>query len=393
LSNSLPVQSDVATQAAPQNLPTGGIGNAVNAASVFLPADQSGIVKAAPPFTAPKAAVVVNAPNIRGVEQHAIAPTSTPASASTAVPDLNQQSQLASQTPFSIFFSGPGPGMESAAGTLPKMILPGAGSANAGNHNMGAESGASPQMQANVPRGGCARNPAPQNLKDQAVQSSSSSPQALQPQRPGGDGNAVSRETAMAQIASAAAPAVTTTAVVPPAGTPPALGAGSSAKSGPSSFPPASGGAVVETLPVPVPMAGPVQMAQLISRVQQAEMRIGMNTSAFGSVEVRAVVHANDVGLVVGSEKGDLRTLLSNELPAITNTLQEQNLRLHSVNFMQGFAFSNNASGGGDSQQRPFIPQRAATDVASRELKVDESSEQTAPVELRREHNTLSILA
>jgi flagellar hook-length control protein FliK len=101
-------------------------------------------------------------------------------------------------------------------------------------------------------------------------------------------------------------------------------------------------------------------MAQLVNRAEQSEMRIGMNTSAFGSVDVRTTVHANDVSLVIGSEKGDLRTLLANDLPAIANTLQQQSLRLNSVNFMQGFAFSNNFSGGGNSQQQTFVPQRPA---------------------------------
>jgi flagellar hook-length control protein FliK len=98
-------------------------------------------------------------------------------------------------------------------------------------------------------------------------------------------------------------------------------------------------------------------MAQMVNRVGQSEMRIGMNTTAFGSVEVRTTVHASDVGLIIGSEKGDLRGLLSNEMPALTNTLQQQNVRLSSVNFTQSGAFSNNMSGGGDSQQRSFVPQ------------------------------------
>ena len=86
-------------------------------------------------------------------------------------------------------------------------------------------------------------------------------------------------------------------------------------------------------------------------------MRIGLNTSAFGSVEVRTVVHANEVGVLIGSEKGDLRSLLSNELPGIANTLQQQNLRLNQVNF-HGFAFSNNMSSGGEqSQPRSFARQ------------------------------------
>jgi hypothetical protein len=94
----------------------------------------------------------------------------------------------------------------------------------------------------------------------------------------------------------------------------------------------------------------------MMNRVGQSEMRIGMNTSAFGAVDVRTVVHASDVGLVIGSEKGDLRGMMSNEMPGISNSLQQQNLRLNSVSFMQGFASpgNGNSSGGGDSQQRFF---------------------------------------
>jgi hypothetical protein len=105
--------------------------------------------------------------------------------------------------------------------------------------------------------------------------------------------------------------------------------------------------------------AAPVQMVQIVDRAAQSEMRIGLNTSLFGSVEVRTVVAANDVGIVIGSEKGDLRSLLANELPGIASNLQQQNLRLNQVNFHQGFAFSGNlSSGGGDAQPRYFAAPR-----------------------------------
>jgi hypothetical protein len=100
--------------------------------------------------------------------------------------------------------------------------------------------------------------------------------------------------------------------------------------------------------------SGPVQMAQMVNKAEQSEMRIGLNTAAFGNVEVRTVVHANEVGVLIGSEKGDLRSLLAAELPGITSTLQQQSLRLNPVNFHQGFAFSNQMSSGGDSQPRSF---------------------------------------
>jgi hypothetical protein len=110
--------------------------------------------------------------------------------------------------------------------------------------------------------------------------------------------------------------------------------------------------------------AGPVQMAQIVSKTAQSEMRIGLNTASFGSVEIRTVVQANDVGVVIGSEKGDLHSLMTNELPGIASTLQQQNLRLNQVNFHQGFAFSgNSSSGGGDSQPRYFAAARTLPPV------------------------------
>ena len=63
--------------------------------------------------------------------------------------------------------------------------------------------------------------------------------------------------------------------------------------------------------------ASPIQLAQILTKATQAEMRIGLNTQAFGSVEVQTVVHASDVGVLIGSEKGDLRSLLTNDLPGI----------------------------------------------------------------------------
>jgi flagellar hook-length control protein FliK len=117
-------------------------------------------------------------------------------------------------------------------------------------------------------------------------------------------------------------------------------------------------------------------MAQMVDKAAQSEMRIGLNTSAFGNVEVRTVVHANEVGVMIGSEKGDLRSLLSNELPGIANSLQQQNLRLNQVNFhQQGFAFSNQTSSGSDSQRRFFASKPANTTAPPAEMTSAESSE------------------
>lgn len=100
-----------------------------------------------------------------------------------------------------------------------------------------------------------------------------------------------------------------------------------------------------------------------------------MTTSAFGNVEVRTVVHANDVGVLIGSEKGDLRGLLANDLPGIANTLQQQNLRLHQVSFQQGSTLSYNQQSGGNSQARPFAPKMAPGMAARREALHPETGE------------------
>jgi hypothetical protein len=122
-------------------------------------------------------------------------------------------------------------------------------------------------------------------------------------------------------------------------------------------------------------------------------MRIGLNTSAFGSVEVRTVVRANDVGVLIGSERGDLRSLLANELPGIAQSLQQQNLRLNQVNFHQSFAFSNNLTSGGDAHSRSFAPKPANFATLPAETRDGESSEPAEFPVVRQSNGSFSILA
>lgn len=293
------------------------------------------------------------------------------ASSSSTGSESGNGSAMASQTPFSVFFSSPGPGTESAASTLPKMILPAASSAihsPIGDSQIGgaAAPGVSSQSgggHSGVAPSGSSQNPVPTSAADQAANESGSLP-AGQSLRSATDLNAASAPGASSQVGAAAGLAApTASGTTLPLLQQPAPAAASLPK--PDTLPGTTPGnqatTVLATAENPAAAAaGPVQVAQMVSRVGQSEMRIGMNTSAFGSVEVRTVVHASDVGLTIGSEKGDLRGLLGNEMPGITNTLQQQNLRLNSVSFTQGFGSSNNASnasGGGDSQQRSFVPQ------------------------------------
>ena len=397
------VQTDLWAQTGTGN-PVSGIVNAqisasASASSILNPSAQLAPARAALQFAVPRVRDAVATPNVRGAGRGADAPASILTSALSTGPDAGKGLPLASQTPFSVFFSGPGPGAESAASVLPKMMLPVTSSAIRDSHATGTEApSASPQTSL---QSASTHNAAPQITRDSSARAESAIP-AGQPLHREGDVNAANMQLATPHIAAAPARvAPTSAAVTLPLGAPAALVADSLPKTGtlPGAIP---GGTANGSPAVPAPavperpaaaVPGPVQMAQIVSRVQQSEMRIGMNTSAFGSVEVRAVVHANDVGLVIGSEKGDLRSLLSNDMPVIANTLQEQNLRLHSVNFMQGFAFSNNASGGGDSQPRSFVPMRTAVGLGGSEATADDFIERLLPAEFGGGRSGLSILA
>jgi hypothetical protein len=149
------------------------------------------------------------------------------------------------------------------------------------------------------------------------------------------------------------------------------------------------------TADAPTPAsASPLQWAQMANKANQAEMRIGLNTMEFGSVEVRTSVHSSDVGVQIGSEKGDLRSLLTPEFPSIANTLQQHDLRLAQVSFhQQGFAFAGNSSfSGGNSQPRSFASRPEPSGAFSEESSLVEPPHAFEPVVSPR-GTGLSILA
>lgn len=317
------------------------------------------------------------------------------------------QSASATQTPFSVFFSDPASATDSAASVLPKMILP-ASFSGAASHGSQASAtsgtGVAPQISSShsesktgttQPGSASAAKPTPtENANAPATQAGHSN----------ADSN-TNADVASVEPAAAQVPAAPVTAqmnlpangqTAPAPNSPPQLptqptnGAASSAPA--PNLPAALASSVSET-GAPAPVLGAVQAAQLLNRAGQSEMRIGLNTTAFGSVEVRTTVRTSDVGLVIGSEKGDLHTLLANELPAVANTLQQQNLRLGSVNFTQGFGSSNNASGGGNGQQqRGFVPMQTAGEFSSTESLAEEMPE-TAQFAAWSGGSNLSVLA
>ncbi len=323
---------------------------------------------------------VTGASSVRTVG--ASSPTTSATASETAA---GATSPLASVSPFAVYFSSPGPGTESAASTLPKMILP----ANTASHGSSIAVGTA--TAANSLSAGLQSNAiapvAPPPIASQANTNNKDLPAGItsagataQAATLHADSSSAAPAAAVAVAqASAGAPAAAVTSVpasvmaaqsLPANSQLPGQPAGTSSGNAAPTLPP-----LPPATPAAVPVPGPVQMAQMVDRAGQAEMRVGMNTSAFGNVEVRTVVHASGVGLTIGSEKGDLRGLLTNDMPAISNSLQQQNLRLNNVSFMQGFASGNSGGGGGDSQQqRSFVPASTAANFSSPEAIPDEAS-------------------
>ena len=303
-----------------------------------------------------------------------------------------ENSTIAAQTPFSVFFGGPGPAEESAVGLLPKMILPQNAAGVANNPSNVAGTALQPASTKNSTARGIVTGTPNNKSTTAAVEETTTAgtPAIAIPSTPQSIAERVVVASPAAAIpqspSSAATGAVAQAAVSPETLTKTGLPSTNTTNvaSPPSSF--------SAEMPA-TPPASPVQMAQMVSQATQSEMRIGMSTTAFGSVEVRTVVHANEVGLVIGSEKGDLRALLANEIPAIASTLQLQNLRLNSVSYMQGFAFSNNSpGGGGDSQPRSFTPNRSQS-YSPVEGLAEDTVESKPMASWARGSGSLSILA
>jgi hypothetical protein len=105
-------------------------------------------------------------------------------------------------------------------------------------------------------------------------------------------------------------------------------------------------------------VAAPVVAARVMEGIGQAEMHIGLRTQAFGAVDVHTGLHDAQVALAVNSERGDLHSFLSPEMPALQNTLRQQDLYFESVRFTQQAAASSTFSGDGSSQSNSFGQQR-----------------------------------
>jgi len=122
-------------------------------------------------------------------------------------------------------------------------------------------------------------------------------------------------------------------------------------------------GAGTEASPVPhrtdPPLPGEagtagVMTARIVEGISQSEMHVGLRTQAFGAVNLHTAVRDTQLGLAVSSERGDLRSFFSPEVPALQVVLRQHDLHLETIRFIESGNPASTSSGGADSHARSF---------------------------------------
>ena len=100
----------------------------------------------------------------------------------------------------------------------------------------------------------------------------------------------------------------------------------------------------------------PVQVhaARMFQADGRSEMRLDMQTQAFGGVEVHTSVSGKDVQLSVSAEHGDLRSFLAPEMPVLQSNLQQHDLRLQQVRTVLNTGTQREFSSGSEQQEQRF---------------------------------------
>ena len=108
-----------------------------------------------------------------------------------------------------------------------------------------------------------------------------------------------------------------------------------------------------------------VQTARLVDRLGQAEMHLGVRTETFGSVQVHTVIRDSQVGLTIGSERGDLKSFLATEVSGLEFSLRQHDLHFNEVRFVgNSFSPGGNQYGGAGSQPQSFQQGRSYSRAA-----------------------------
>ena len=76
-----------------------------------------------------------------------------------------------------------------------------------------------------------------------------------------------------------------------------------------------------------------MQSARLTETLAQTDLRVGWNSSDFGSVEVRAHISQNQVAATIAASHEGLRAAMAAEAPSLERSMAQQHLQLEQLRF------------------------------------------------------------
>jgi len=128
--------------------------------------------------------------------------------------------------------------------------------------------------------------------------------------------------------------------------------------------------------------------ARMVEGAGQADMHIGLRTQAFGTVNLHTALRDAQVGLAVSSERGDLRSFFSSEMPALQSALRQHDLHFENIKFVQSSAAAFSADT--NSESRPFTQRQPSMPRFSQDAAEEDSQSEDISPEIPAR---LSVLA
>jgi hypothetical protein len=140
---------------------------------------------------------------------------------------------------------------------------------------------------------------------------------------------------------------------------------------------------ILDSAPLPSGTRGEANAGlRQLNAAGPAEMRFNIKTDAFGRVDMHTIVRDNQVGLSLSSERGDLRGVLGTDSGQLDASLQQHDLRLQDLRFVDyghhgdhgGHGTGLGNSGGGPDRGQDRSPGRGGGHEQSRAVSTGHDS-------------------
>jgi flagellar hook-length control protein FliK len=120
-----------------------------------------------------------------------------------------------------------------------------------------------------------------------------------------------------------------------------------------------------------------IQSARVLERMGQSEMRLGLNSNNFGSIELHTRVNQDQVGASIATSHTGLRAAMIAEIPSLERAIAQHQLKLDSLNLEARAGEQNSGNGASAGNQSPGSSRQPAGEVS--EFGDDMAATEVAP--------------